>query len=218
MPAPHGYPPVRPTRPVFLSAAFLAVAGLALLGFQLAAPAKAVLAKAVPAKPVTAAAAVNGEIAAQAARAATAITPVATCASLATADLSQAAPGAPTEITSASVTTYNGASFCDVQGVQPPQLQFDLKLPVSTWTGRYVQAGCGGYCGSVGSVAPQAATNCPPGADNSSCLTPAQVAVVVKLYQGPRDSRGQNLYPGGEPYGSELAWTPWFITAAGDTA
>jgi feruloyl esterase len=272
--------------------------------------------------------------------------------------------------------TYNGASFCDVQGVQPPQLQFDLKLPVSTWTGRYVQAGCGGYCGSVGSVAPQAATGCPKvtgnelalatdneghtgsgfnalfgydpgmrvsyayssehnlalaakaiikayygqgpshsyfdgcsdggrealveaqrypsdfngilagapeiyaselngevqawnvlvnmnasgheiltadklpalhaaveaacanaqayiadpracsfdpksiqcpaGTDDSSCLTPAQVTVVVELYQGPRDSRGGNLYPGGEPYGSELAWTPWFVMPSTD--
>ena len=363
----------RPHR-ALLSVLFPAIAGLALLGFQLAAPARA-----TPARPASAAAvAINGQAAARAARAATAIVPVASCASLATMDFSLAAPGSPTEITSASVTTYNGAGFCDVQGVQPPQLQFDLKLPVSTWTGRYVQAGCGGYCGSVGSVAPQAATNCPAvtgnelalatdneghtgsgfnalfgwdpgmrvsyayssehdldlaaraiirayygqgpaysyfdgcsdggreamveaeryphdfngilagapeiyaselngevqawnilanmdsaghailtadklpalhaavdaacanaqgyiadpracdfspasiecpsGTDTSNCLTPAQAAVVVKLYQGPRDPQGQSLYPGGEPYGSELAWNPWFITAAGDTA
>ena len=28
-----------------------------------------------------------------------------------------------------------------------PQTHFDLKLPVSTWQGRYLQNGCGGYCG-----------------------------------------------------------------------
>jgi feruloyl esterase len=39
---------------------------------------------------------------------------------------------------------------------------------------------------------------------------------VVELYQGPRDSRGGNLYPGGEPYGSELAWTPWFVMPSTD--
>jgi hypothetical protein len=42
--------------------------------------------------------------------------------------------------------------------------------------------------------------------DSSSCLTATQVRVVRDFYLGPSDSRGQNLYPGGEPYGSELAW------------
>jgi hypothetical protein len=356
-------------RSAFLIVTVLAIAGLILAGFQLTAR------TAGPAKAHTAAhIAVNGALAA--ANPAAAIAPAVSCPALATRDFTAVAPGAPTQITSAAVTTYNGASFCDVQGVQPPQLQFDLKLPVSTWTGRYVQAGCGGYCGSVGSVAPQAATGCPKvtgnelalatdneghtgsgfnalfgydpgmrvsyayssehnlalaakaiikayygqgpgysyfdgcsdggrealaeaerypkdfngilagapeiyaselngevqawnvlvnmsasgheiltadklpavhaaveaacanaqgyitdprtcsfdprsiqcpaGTDNSSCLTPAQVTVAVKLYQGPRDSRGGNLYPGGEPYGSELAWTPWFVMPSTD--
>jgi len=293
-------------------------------------------------------------------------------------DFSQTVPGAPTQITSATVITSSGASYCDVQGIQPPQLQFDLRLPVSTWTGRYVQEGCGGYCGAVTPGAPQAATDCPavtgnelalatdneghtgsgfdalfgydpamrvsyaytsehdldlaakaiisayyghgptysyfdgcsdggrealveaeryphdfngilagapeiyaselngevqawnilanmdssgheiltsdklpalhaavdakcantqgyiadprscdfnpasiqcpPGTNTSSCLTPAQVQVVDELYQGPRDPQGQNLYPGGEPYGSELNWSAWFIGAANDAA
>jgi len=30
-----------------------------------------------------------------------------------------------------------------------PQTHFDLQLPVSTWQGRYLQNGCGGYCGTV---------------------------------------------------------------------
>jgi Tannase and feruloyl esterase len=98
------------------------------------------------------------------------ITPTTTCAQLAAEDFSAVVPGAPTQVTSAQVTQCNGASFCDVQGVQPPQLQFDLKLPVSTWTGRYVQAGCGGYCGGVGSVAPQAATGCPAVTGNELAL------------------------------------------------
>ena len=56
--------------------------------------------------------------------------------------------GAPTEISSAATVTITGASYCEVKGEQPPQLQFDLRLPVSTWTGRYVQEGCGGDRGA----------------------------------------------------------------------
>jgi feruloyl esterase len=365
----------RGSRPAFLTATLVAIAGLVLLSFQLAAPAKATQSKAASTSSVTVA--VNGEIAAKQAKLAAAITPVATCASLSTMDFSQAAPGSPTQVTSATTITDNGASYCDVQGIQPPQLQFDLRLPVSTWTGRYVQEGCGGYCGAVSPGAPQAATSCPAvagnelalatdneghtgsgfdalfgwdpgmrvsyayssehdlalaakaiikayygqgpaysyfdgcsdggrealveaeryphdfngilagapeiyaselngevqawnvlvnmdsagheiltaeklpalhaaveaacgnaqgyiadprtcsfnpasiecpqGTDSSNCLTAAQVAVAVKLYQGPRDPQGGNLYPGGEPYGSELAWTPWFITPSTDT-
>jgi feruloyl esterase len=28
-------------------------------------------------------------------------------------------------------------------------VQFEMRLPTNTWNGRYMQAGCGGYCGSV---------------------------------------------------------------------
>jgi hypothetical protein len=52
-------------------------------------------------------------------------------------------------------------------------------------------------------------------AAQTNCLTPAQVAVVKKIYSGPVDPQGRRLYPGGEPYGSELAWSPWMIPAPG---
>jgi hypothetical protein len=52
---------------------------------------------------------------------------------------------------------------------------------------------------------------CPSGADAADCLTSAQVAVVRKVYSGAVTARGRHLYPGGEQYGSELAWSPWFI-------
>jgi hypothetical protein len=51
-----------------------------------------------------------------------------------------------------------------------------------------------------------ATIQCPAGTNNSSCLTPAQVTVVREFYLGPNDGHGHYLYPGGEPYGSELAW------------
>src|SRR5205823_14584798 len=42
--------------------------------------------------------------------------------------------------------------------------------------------------------------------DAASCLTPAQVEAAGKLYAGPRNSRGQQLFPGLQP-GSELQWS-----------
>ncbi len=50
----------------------------------------------------------------------------------------------------------------------------------------------------------------------NSCLTAAQVRVVVSLYRGPSDPTGQSLYPGGEPLGSELGWSAWFVKPSGD--
>jgi tannase/feruloyl esterase len=356
-----------PSRPFFFALMVL-MTGLLLAGFQLTGPPR------TPARdPGTAA------ITSDVLRHAAAIAPVTGCGQLQNMDFSQL-PGAPTAITSAAVTTISGASYCEVKGEQPPELQFDLRLPVSTWTGRYVQEGCGGYCGAVSPGPPQLATNCPAvtgnelalatdneghvgasgfdalwaaddpamrisyayssehnlavaakaiiaayyghgpsrsyfdgcsdggrealveaqryphdfngilagapeiiaselngevqawnvlsnmdaqgheiltaeklpalhaavmkqcagpdgyiadprtcdfspasvecpaGTDNSNCLTAAQVAVAEKLYEGPRDPQGQSLYPGGEPYGSELAWTGWLIDPASDTA
>ena len=354
------------TRPVFFGM-IVAVTGFLMLGFQLAGS---------PPAPARTGGAITVT---RAVHAAGTVTPVVSCAQLQSMDFTQI-PGAPTEITSVATVTISGASYCEVKGEQPPALQFDLRLPVSTWTGRYVQEGCGGYCGAVSPGPPALATNCPAvtgnelalatdneghvgangfdalwaaddpamrisyayssehnlllaakaliaayygrgpsvsyfdgcsdggreamveaqryprdfngilagapeiiaselngevqawnilsnmdasgheiltaeklpalhaavnaacagpqgyivdprtcdfdpasiqcpaGTDTNSCLTPAQVAVVTKLYQGPRDSSGQSLYPGGEPYGSELAWFFWLIQPAADTA
>ncbi|MFL6125236.1 tannase/feruloyl esterase family alpha/beta hydrolase [Actinophytocola sp.] len=50
-----------------------------------------------------------------------------------------------------------------------------------------------------------------PAADSPTCLTAAQVAVVREIYSGAVTGRGEHLYPGGQPYGSELAWAGWFV-------
>ncbi|HEX3311044.1 MAG TPA: tannase/feruloyl esterase family alpha/beta hydrolase, partial [Streptosporangiaceae bacterium] len=56
-----------------------------------------------------------------------------------------------------------------------------------------------------------ATLTCPAGADNVGCLTPAQLTVVRKIYSGAVDARDRHLYPGGQPYGSELVWAGWMI-------
>lgn len=60
-----------------------------------------------------------------------------------------------------------------------------------------------------------ASIGCPIGAEMATCLTPAQVETVRKVYQGPVDAQGRHLYIGGEPYGSELAWAFWIVTPPG---
>ena len=57
-------------------------------------------------------------------------------------------PTAITQVTDVPVAAGN-PEYCDVKGMIAPQTHFDLQLPVSTWQGRYLQNGCGGYCGSV---------------------------------------------------------------------
>ena len=57
---------------------------------------------------------------------------------------------APTSISSATTVGTGDASYCDVKGWISSQTQFELKLPIQTYQGRYLQLGCGGNCGVVG--------------------------------------------------------------------
>jgi Tannase and feruloyl esterase len=74
------------------------------------------------------------------------------CSSIAALTSLAALPDYPTAISSATVVpaASGNPEYCNVQGMIAPQTHFDLELPVSTWQGRYLQNGCGGYCGSVG--------------------------------------------------------------------
>jgi feruloyl esterase len=65
-----------------------------------------------------------------------------------------ATPGAPTRLSSASVVaaTASTPELCDVKGYVSAQVQFELKLPTKTWQGRYLQNGCGGFCGAIGAT------------------------------------------------------------------
>jgi feruloyl esterase len=78
--------------------------------------------------------------------------PVRSCASLAQMNFT-GVPDAPGKVTSAAVVTDPPPApqvpFCDVRGVFAPQTQFEMKLPVATWHGQYVQEGCEALCGSL---------------------------------------------------------------------
>lgn len=47
---------------------------------------------------------------------------------------------------------------------------------------------------------------CPAGATGDDCLSAEEVEAVEKIYDSPRDSDGNALYPGGLPAGSEELW------------
>ncbi|HZX22927.1 MAG TPA: tannase/feruloyl esterase family alpha/beta hydrolase [Woeseiaceae bacterium] len=40
-------------------------------------------------------------------------------------------------------------AYCRVRGVIDPRIGFEARLPLAGWNGKYYQAGCGGFCGSV---------------------------------------------------------------------
>ncbi|WP_321814906.1 MULTISPECIES: tannase/feruloyl esterase family alpha/beta hydrolase [unclassified Paraburkholderia] len=80
------------------------------------------------------------------------VAPVTDCSKLAAVDITDIG-GPGSTITSATVTTatINGASvnFCTVKGTLAPSNTFEVALPVSTWTQRFAELGCGGLCGTL---------------------------------------------------------------------
>ncbi|MET9002185.1 tannase/feruloyl esterase family alpha/beta hydrolase [Amycolatopsis sp. NPDC004169] len=98
-----------------------------------------------------------------------AIRPVTTCAGLVHGFT---LPGAPTHVTSAAVVaaTASDPEYCDVAGYVEPAVRFELRLPTRTYAGRYLQYGCGGFCGLVN---PPAFADCglPHGGDFAVAAT-----------------------------------------------
>jgi hypothetical protein len=118
------------------------------------------LASTGPAAPHTPVAGMPGEAAGSASGPAV-VLPKIDCAALAGQDLSGTV-GAAAVIGSATATTAPGGwAACEVKGIAAPQIQFDVLLPTKTWRQRYLQTGCGAFCGSVDFFA-DAADGCVP--------------------------------------------------------
>ena len=81
------------------------------------------------------------------------IQPVTSCTSLRGKDFT-ADSAAPFRVTGAEVAaaTSDRAEACVVKGYIAPQIHFQFWLPTTTFTGRYLQGGCGGNCGSIPEV------------------------------------------------------------------
>lgn len=72
------------------------------------------------------------------------------CESLKTVDFSAVAD-APTQVTSTQAVDAqdNLPAYCKVEGYVYPQVGFELRLPLSDWNGKFLEVGCGGWCGVI---------------------------------------------------------------------
>ncbi|WP_162256498.1 tannase/feruloyl esterase family alpha/beta hydrolase [Sphingomonas sp. Root710] len=70
------------------------------------------------------------------------------CEALMAADL-MAVPDAPTHVTSARLVAAAGGkpAYCEAEGMVAPQVGILMWLPAQSWNGKFLMAGCGGYCG-----------------------------------------------------------------------
>src|SRR5437016_11827714 len=120
--------------------------------------------------PRMATAAIRARTAPRAAAAATVAAPVVACGQLASDGFSNV-PGAPTVVLSAT----QASGFCQVIGYIAPQEQFLLTLPVSGYTDRYLEQGCGGLCGfdipPAGSGGTAGSTDSASAASATTCAT-----------------------------------------------
>jgi len=78
------------------------------------------------------------------------VAPVMDCTKLADVNIDTAV-GAKTHITAAvPVPDAKPAPYCKVTGYVEPRVGFEVRLPLTAWTQRFVQTGCGGLCGNIG--------------------------------------------------------------------
>jgi Tannase and feruloyl esterase len=45
-------------------------------------------------------------------------------------------------------------AFCRVLGFVRPAINFEIRLPIQEWNGKFYMAGCGGFCGTLNADAP----------------------------------------------------------------
>ncbi len=74
-----------------------------------------------------------------------------------------------TRLTSARrVTEPDKLPYCRVEGYIAPQIRFAVHLPTEGWNQRYLQNGCGGYCGTLASPDDiDSAAGCAPAANGA---------------------------------------------------
>lgn len=74
--------------------------------------------------------------------------PVMDCSTLKGSDLSRIG-GAGSKVLSAEEKTLNDVRFCAVTSRLAPAITLQTLLPTESWSGRYLQIGCGGLCGDI---------------------------------------------------------------------
>lgn len=77
------------------------------------------------------------------------LSPTLKCEGLRSTDFSRI-PDAPTTLMVAKLIGANAGApdYCEVEGYISPQVGILMWLPASGWNGKYLQVGCGGFCGN----------------------------------------------------------------------
>src|SRR5262249_43780007 len=72
------------------------------------------------------------------------------CGAVARKDLSDVMD-AQTHIMGVKLVESNGdlPAYCDVEGAINPTIGIEIRLPINDWNGKFLQAGCGGFCGAT---------------------------------------------------------------------
>lgn len=75
---------------------------------------------------------------------------VGTCGLLSKTDFSGITDAA-THVTKAEIVTPTDgqAAYCKVSGFIEPQIAIEMRLPTKTWNGKFMEKGCGGWCGAI---------------------------------------------------------------------
>jgi hypothetical protein len=106
------------------------------------------------------------------------------------------------------------ANTWDAQHLQKPDDSAVFSDAALAILHRAVLAACDGLDGVTDGIImdPRAchfsvpSIECKDGKEGADCLSAAQVAAAQAVYDGPRNSRGERLFPGGELFGSEASW------------
>jgi len=99
-----------------------------------------------------------------------AVAPVMACANLKQANLAGVADRPVHLSDAAEVSEGQSRAYCRVTGVVEPRVRFEVHLPVSGWTQRYLQLGCGGLCGMLHVNLDDHASSCVPAASGELVL------------------------------------------------
>jgi len=98
-----------------------------------------------------------------------AVPPAIACGELMSAEIAMP-PDAALRVTSATLVEDGApAPYCRVLGVIAPEVKIEVRLPVKTWTQRFLMTGCGGLCGNL-NIRVSNATGCAPAENGELAL------------------------------------------------
>ncbi len=116
------------------------------------------------------------------------IAPARSCDSLAQPAFSTV-PGASATVLSAAFVAASANPLgkyagCEVNGLIAPQIQFQLILPTDNYQGKYLQIGCGGYCGTDALNPPEASYGCLPATTGQFAMATDNEGHAGALFSG----------------------------------